>query len=204
MEFIIADLIKPEGIEAVVAQLVTRKVPIDVFIHNAGISAVGQFSQLNINRQQAVMSLNLVAPLLLTARLHSEFPDCSWVFMSTLAHFMGYPGATVYSASKTGLASFAHSLNCAGFKTLTVYPGPTNTDHASRYAPSNTKAIVSRRMAPCVLADYIYAAVDTKKVELVPGFLNYCMSWFGWAYPRLSGWIIKKAILDKLGDRQLV
>lgn len=197
-----ADLSGEEGIAAAVAGL-GEGPPFDVVVHNAGINAVGAFADARLEPQKAVLGVNLLAPMLLTAallrgeRLRAEG---SLVFLSSLSRFVGYPGAVAYAASKDGLAAYARSLRVAlaprGTQVLTVYPGPTRTAHARRYSPDNTKE--ERRMAPDELAERILGAVRGRRQTLVPGIGNRVFAVLGHLAPGVCERAMKKAILDKL------
>jgi short-subunit dehydrogenase len=104
--FIGADLARPDGVAAALRRLATLS-PADVFVHSAGISAVGPFAESAIARQHAVLDVNLRAPLQLTAGMLRErllAPGATLVFIASLSVFTSYPGAPVYAASKDGLA----------------------------------------------------------------------------------------------------
>lgn len=90
------------------------------------------------------------------------------VFVSSLAHFVSYPGASVYAASKDGLAAYARSLRVAepALHVLTVFPGLTRPAHARRYGPDNSRE--ARRMPPEKLAELIYRAVQRRQKVLIP------------------------------------
>ena len=204
--FVQADLSEPESL-AHVAELLEGP-PIDVFIHSAGINAVGAFARSDIWEQRRVSSINLDAPLLLTAQLLRRGlfrRGSSLVFIASLSHFIGYPGAAVYAASKTGLAAYARSLSVAlaprGIHVLTVYPGPTRTPHAAKYSPDNR--LESRRMLPEMLAAQVLHAVRAKRRVLVPGWSNKVMALAGRLAPGLAGSVMRRAILDKLPHSQV-
>ncbi|MBL8046704.1 MAG: SDR family NAD(P)-dependent oxidoreductase, partial [Anaerolineales bacterium] len=160
-EFVHADLGRAAEIEKLFVQL-RAHAPYSVFIHNAGINAVGRFAELELARQNAVLEINLRAPLRLTGHLLREnlmAENGSLVFVSSLSKYVGYPGASVYAAAKDGLAAYARSLSkIDGLHVLTVYPGPTRTAHARRYSPDNSRE--NRRMLPEILATQIYAATQ--------------------------------------------
>lgn len=151
--------------------------PISIFINNAGISCVGPFLSSDLHAQKSVLNLNLIAPFLLTAGvLHGQLlaPGASLVYMSSLSHYVSYPGAAVYAATKDGVASLATSLRAATHPVerhiLTVYPGPTRTDHAMRYSPDNSHA--HRRMPPQAVATAVKRAIDRRNETLIPGLAN--------------------------------
>ena len=199
--FIQADLSDKEALGSLTTQLAAGP-PLDVFIHSAGINHVGAFSDSDLARQRAVLEVNLNAPLLLTAQLLRKNllkRGSSLVFISSLSHFVGYPGAAVYAASKSGLAAYARSLSVAlalQVHVLSVYPGPTRTPHAAKYSPDNSAE--SRRMPPDVLAEKIVRAVRAKRPVLVPGFSNKIMAFAGRFAPDLTGRVMRRMILDKL------
>ena len=199
--FIMADL-GTEGVTDLLEGLSDEPV-IDVLIHNAGINAVGAFGQVALARQEAVIKVNLLAPMLISTALlqANKFNENSTlVFISSLSHFVSYPGAASYAASKDGLASYARSLSGAfsGSKIniLTVYPGPTKTAHARHYSPDNRRE--HRRMPPEVLANQIFQAVQTRQRLLIPGLGNRFFAWLGWTFPRVTEWMMRKVIFEKL------
>ncbi|MCU0492800.1 MAG: SDR family NAD(P)-dependent oxidoreductase [Chloroflexaceae bacterium] len=198
--FIIADLGQQAGVEHAAGELAQLPL-IDVLVHNAGISAVGRFGALDLARQQAVLHLNLGAPLLLSAALLRQERmgrGGSLVFLASLSCFTGYPGAASYAASKDGLAAYARSLAAArrDLHVLTVYPGPTRTAHARRYSPDNRRE--SRRMPPEQLANAIAHAVQRRQRLLIPGAGNQLFALLGHLAPRLTEWAMRKTVLEKV------
>ncbi len=192
------DLTNPHMLQQLPSDIV-----FDVVIHNAGISAAGYFEQLALPLQTKVLDLNLRAPLLLTQQLLSNAQirkGGSVAFISSLSHFVSYPGASVYAASKDGLALFARSLAVAlkpnNVNVLSVFPGPTRTAHARRYSPDNSRE--QTRMAPEALAETIHRAVLRRQRQLIPGLPNRIVAVLGIYVPRLTEWLMRKTILDKL------
>ncbi len=197
--FILGDLSSETGIAQIEAQL-ANVAPFSCVIHNAGISAVGRFETIPLDKQLAVLALNLRAPLWLTARLFREnwlTPEARFVFLSSLSYFASYPGAAVYAASKDGLANYARSLRAAwADRSLTVFPGPVRTAHARRYSPDNSRE--DGRMLPETLADAIFRAEQAGHAHLIPGTQNKVMGGIGHLFPRLLEFGMKKMILEKL------
>ncbi len=177
---------------------------VDLFIHNAGISAAGKFETMALAPQLKVIDLNLLAPLDLTRTMLADqrlAPAASLVFMASLSVYAGYPGAAAYAASKDGVAAYARSLRAAlkpqGIHVLTVYPGPTRTAHARRYSPDNTRE--HRRMAPEQLAALIFTSVQRRKTQLIPGARNVFFALLGKLFPALTEQLLKQTLLDKMG-----
>jgi hypothetical protein len=202
VDFIIANLQRPADCDAILAQLNGGQA-VDVFIHNAGINAVGRFEHTDLARQQTVLDINLRAPMLLTAgllRQGSLAPGVSLVFVASLSYFTGYPGASVYAAAKDGLAAYARSLSAGlarrNMHVLTVYPGPTRTAHARRYSPDNRRE--ARRMPPERLANLVYQAVLTRRRALIPGVGNRVFATLAHYVPSLAEFVMRKTILERL------
>jgi short-subunit dehydrogenase len=202
IRFLQADLSQPADLTRLEAQL-SAGPAIDLLIHNAGINCVGPFATSDLTAQQKVLDVNLAAPLQLTAallRADKLAPGGSLVFVSSLSRLLSYPGASVYAASKDGLASYARSLAVAlapqGIHVLTVYPGPTRTAHARRYSPDNRRE--AQRMPPEALAAEVLRAVQRHQRVLVPGVGNQLFAVIGRWVPALTEWAMKKALWEKL------
>ena len=199
VRFVVADLGTDEGIVRVHGELGAMD-PIDVLVHNAGINAVGPFSRVSLEMQERVIGVNFCAPMVLTARLLEADRIVSGgtlVFVSSLSHYVSYPGASAYAASKSGLASYARSLSVAlsacGIHILTVFPGPTRTDHARKYSPDNSRE--EKRMPPEVLAEKILDGIRKKKRRVIPGFRNRAAAFLGTWCPRTAEAIMRRAML---------
>jgi short-subunit dehydrogenase len=202
VRFVIGNLADPDDVARIVDCLCGLP-PIDLLIHNAGVSALGPFVQGDLERQMTVLDINLTAPILLTAgllRADRLAAGGTLACISSLSHFTGYPGAAVYAASKDGLASIASSMAVAlarhGISALTVYPGPTRTDHARRYSPDNSRE--AQRMAPTVLAKHLYSAVQRRQRTLIPGATNCAIAMTGRLAPGLVEQMMRRRIFDKL------
>ncbi len=199
LDILIADLSKPEAVLDA-AMKIREQGPVSLLVNNAGINETGYFQATDLTRQHAVIDINLTAPLLLTQNLlvHNAFTDAaSLVFISSLSRYVSYPSASVYAGTKDGLASFARSLSVTypQMHVLTVYPGPTRTDHARRYSPDNSNE--SKRMTPEDLALRIMRAVDKRQRVLIPGPANWAFAVMGRWFPALAETAMRKALLEK-------
>ncbi len=202
VEFLIANLGDAAEVAQVAAQVAAGPA-LSVVIHNAGINAVGSFAHLPLAKQSQVIDINLTAPLLLTAallRAKKLAPGSSLAFIASLSHYVGYPGAAVYAASKDGLVAYARSLAVAlapkGIQLLTIFPGPTRTAHARRYSPDNRRE--QSRMPPEELARQILQAVQRRQRLLIPGVGNQLFAWAGWLLPSITEQLMRRMLLDKL------
>jgi short-subunit dehydrogenase len=205
-QFLHADLASAASLTDLIADLCTQP-PVDLLVHSAGINAVGRFGQLGLEAQQRVLSVNLVAPVVLTSQLLAAeriAQQATLVFIASLSCFTGYPGAATYAASKDGLAAYARNLRIAlqpsHVRVLTVYPGPTRTAHARRYSPDNRRE--ARRMPPETLAQLIKHAVQRGQRHLIPGLGNQAFALAGQLRPSLTEQILRRGIYERLGNTE--
>ena len=117
--------------------------------------------------------------------------------------------STVYTISNPALANYrlsayasALSVGLAkeGFNILTVYPGPTKTEHARRYSPDNSKE--EQRMDPEELAERIYKAVKARKRFLIPGMKNWGMAIAAKWFPGRAEEVMKREVFIKLAAKR--
>ena len=197
----LADLSSESSIQRLLDVLAEER--FDLVILNAGISATGPFEQIPFNAYEKLIAINLKAPLTLASsmvRLGLVETRGKIVFVSSLSHAVGYPGAAVYAATKTGIALYAKSIRKPfakrGVGVLTVFPGPIRTEHAERHAPAGAKA--AKRMAPEKLAKMIIKAAKGGKKELYPGSAAGLAKTLGGLAPNLMTKLMRRAIFDKL------
>ena len=68
------------------------------------------------------------------------------VFISSLSHMTGYPGAASYAATKDAIAIYAKSIRRPfkrqlGVHVACAFPGPLRTGQAERHAPKGAKPV---------------------------------------------------------------
>lgn len=109
-----ADLTRPEEADALVAATLSAWSRLDVLINNAGISMRGAFSDLSNETIRVMVDANLLSAVWMTrAALPALRASRGRVlFVSSLAAVRGFPGVSLYSASKMGLTALLESL-CA-------------------------------------------------------------------------------------------
>ena len=197
----LADLASENSVERLIKVL--AGVRFDLVILNAGISATGPFEDVPVSAYERLVAVNLKAPITLASslvRMGCVESRGKVVFVSSLSHAVGYPGAAVYAATKSGIAIYARGVRKPfakkGIGVLTVFPGPIRTDHAERHAPAGAKA--AKRMDPDRLAKIILKAARGRKRELYPGMTARVAKNFGSLAPDVATRMMRRAIFDKL------
>ena len=175
----------------------------DLIIHNAGISATGKFEEIDPQAYEEVVKLNTQFPMqasIAMGQTNYYTENANLVFISSLSHATGYPGASVYGASKDAIAIFAKSIRKSfakrGISVTTVFPGPIRTDHAQRHAPQGADA--KKRMMPEDVALKILNAASQNSRTLHPGGVATITGIIGRMAPNFMTKLMRKIIYQKL------
>jgi short-subunit dehydrogenase len=198
---VLADLANPSSIQRLLRDV--KDVKFDLVVLNAGISATGRFEEIPGAAYEKLIAINLTAPLVVASQLmrqNNMAPKSQMVFISSLSHAVGYPGASVYAATKDALAIYAKSVRKPfkkrGVGVTAVFPGPIRTEHAERYSPKGAKA--NKRMLPEDMAKLILKAASKGKKELYAGKGAGAAKFFGKLAPNMMSKMMRKVIFDKL------
>ncbi|WP_299866912.1 SDR family NAD(P)-dependent oxidoreductase [uncultured Hoeflea sp.] len=196
------DLADRDALDQALKTLVDEE-PFDLVVLNAGISAAGRFEDIDTATQLAVLRINTEAPMVIAARLlgaKAVNPGAAMLFVSSLSHFTGYPGAAGYAASKDALAVYAKSMRKAakarGVSITVAFPGPLRTAHAERYAPKGADA--SKRMDPDQAAHAILSDAISGRKTSIPGMPNRTFAIIGRLAPKPVTALMRRLIYAKL------
>lgn len=199
---IACDLSDPDGLQNAMPAILAAG-PYDLVIHNAGQSATGAFADIPTSAYLRLVQVNCVSPIALTAALLREAAITrhgALVFISSLSHYTGYPGAAVYAGTKDALSAYARSIRpacaAASISVSVAYPGPLRTSHAERHAPQGAAA--EKRMMPEEAAHAILEAVDKGRRTVIPGRANRFYALTGRLFPATITHVMRRIIFDKL------
>jgi short-subunit dehydrogenase len=154
-----ADCADPQSL----ARLAAEATGVDVVVLNAGVDAADDLADLAGEEIERVISVNLLAPALLSAIMAREMRERGHghiVFMSSMAGKMATVGnGAIYAATKWGLRGLALSLReelrASGVGVSAVFPGPIRD--AGMFAatgvdlPSNVKSNSPEDVAAAVV-----------------------------------------------------
>ncbi len=129
------DVADPACRQAAVALAVEKFGGLDLLVNNAGIGAMGKFSEAAPERLRQVMEVNFFAAVELTRRALPALRQGSKpiiVNVSSVLGHRGVPGCSEYCASKFALEGFSQSLRAElvrdGIDVLVVSPARTKTE----------------------------------------------------------------------------
>jgi len=190
---------------AVIAQVpkLARLGPFDLVILNAGINATGNFEKIPMSAHRKLLEVNLVAPMIIATGFASQnamTENSGIVFISSLSHVVGYPGAASYAATKDAIAIYAKSIRKPfaklGVCVTCAFPGPIRTEHAKRHSPTNSGE--KMRSTPHWTAKAILKAARAKQSVCYPGFIAKLSRVAGWFAPDWTAGKMRKIIYEKL------
>lgn len=203
VEFVQCDLSSREQLDRVMPGLVDAG-PYDLVVLNAGINATGRFEDLSAQAHIDLLRVNTEAPMVMAARLleaNALRQGAAMVFVSSLSHFTGYPGAASYAASKDALAIYARSMRkmarSKGASITVAFPGPLRTAHAEMHAPQGADA--SKRMDPDLAASLILQDAFAGRKNSIPGSANRLFAIAGRIFPKPVTALMRRLIYQRLG-----
>jgi len=194
-ELVVADLTLAEDRQRLLTQAFAPG-HIDCLINNAGASAFSDFTALPPGDIEAMLALNLTAPILLTRAYLQQMAGrtATVVNVGSVLGAIGLPGFGVYAATKFGLRGFTEAL-------MREY---ADTDTRIAYFAPRTTATESNSAAANAMNTALGNAVDSP-TQVAAAF----MTWLnGRAQRRTVGWPEKllvrlNGLLPELVDRVL-
>ena len=148
-----ADVTDQEEARRLVREATEALGGLDALVNNAGISMRGRLADLDGSVLDAIVRTNIVGACLPTIAALPALRASrgSVVFISSLAGLWGFPGVSIYSASKMALTALAQSLDAEervnGIHVGTIYVGFTENDDEKRILSSDGSPVRIERGA---------------------------------------------------------
>jgi NADP-dependent 3-hydroxy acid dehydrogenase YdfG len=125
------------AVEAATGAVVERFGRLDIVVANAGVGAYGPFLELDPDRLEAMIDVNLKGTLYTAAATLPHLIAAGggdFVALASVAGLRAFPGEAVYNASKFGQLGFTraldHELREHGVRATNICPGGVKTDFA--------------------------------------------------------------------------
>jgi len=135
VDVVVADVTDPGQLAALEERLRTGSPSVDLLVNNAGAGGQGAFAELPLDRQEAQIRLNVVAPVRLT---HAALQPMlargrgGVLNVSSIAGLQPMPRVANYAATKAYLSSFSHAVHeevrHQGVTVTNLLPGFTRTE----------------------------------------------------------------------------
>jgi short-subunit dehydrogenase len=192
-EALACDLTDPEALAALPGRVEALGLTVDILINNAGYGSAGQFVDLDVASETAMVRLNCEAIVALSGAYAPAFAERragAILIVASSAGMQPIPGQATYGASKAFALSFAEALHAElshlGVSVSALCPGPIDTEFAERAglgdAFEKVPSFVSVSSADCARAG-IEGLARNKRV-VVPGMPIRAMAVAGRHTPR--------------------
>ena len=186
------DLGKPDAAKELMASIHAQGLHIDVLVNNAGFGDFGAFADSDIQKQSAMVDLNVKALMELTNAVlpaMREKKHGKILNVASIAAFQQGPYMSVYYATKAFVLSFsqaiAHELKDSGITVTALCPGPIDTGFVDAADLANSKLFKSLPVStPDAVADYGYKALMKGKTVAIHRFSNKLLIFAGRFAPR--------------------
>jgi len=172
-----ADLARPGAAAELTASLEDRGLEVDVLVNNAGLGGVGRFDQMDPQRIDDMLMVNVVA---LTELTRGLLPGMvarrrgRVLLVASTASFQPGPRMAAYFATKAYVLSLgealAYELRGTGVTVTTLCPGATATNFF-KTAGANEIAL-QPAMSPSEVARIGYRALTAGRRVAITGTLN--------------------------------
>lgn len=145
---------------------------VDVLVNNAGIGTIGATERIPLEKDEALMVLNMMAPVVLTKLFLKDMYERKagriLNVCSTGAYQPG-PYTSTYYASKSFLLSYTKAVRYEakqyGVSVCALCPGTTDTGFFERADSKTPQGAMSAER----VADYAYKHFMRGKAEIIPG-----------------------------------
>ncbi|MBP7496650.1 MAG: SDR family oxidoreductase [Bacteroidales bacterium] len=173
------DLSIPGVPEKIFKEIQAKTIVVDMLINNAGFGDYGYFKDCDINKQEKMINLNILAltkltKLFLPALLERKTGKI--LNIASTAAFQPGPLMSVYFASKAYVLSFssalAFELRDSGITVTTLCPGPTQTGFSSAAAVTSSKMFNPSIPSAKEVALFGYKKMMKGKTLAIHGFKN--------------------------------
>ena len=179
---IVADLSKANAAQDLFQNVEEIGAKVDFLINNAGLLQNGFFTKLSLKKQEAMISVNVMALTSLTHLFANKMAlqgSGHILNVASLAGWMGIPNQNVYAASKAYVVSFSQALSNemiaanSGVQVTALCPGYTATKMMDNHDQGATLRIPSSMMMSAKdVAEIGIKACFAGKDIVVPGLAN--------------------------------
>jgi short-subunit dehydrogenase len=178
-----------------------------LLINNSGFGSFGSFAELELNRELAMIDVNVRALVELTGLLLPLLQSRGGAVMNiaSTAAFLPTPFCATYGATKAFVLHWTIALNeelrGSNVRAIAVCPGTTATPFF-RAAGSRVDAAASgSSMTPEAVVKIALRALGAKRVQVVPGLGNKLYTFAGTKLPKPVTARIAAKVLGKRRPR---
>ncbi|MCH5598859.1 SDR family NAD(P)-dependent oxidoreductase [Niabella ginsengisoli] len=175
------DLFNPHAAFELYRQTTDRNLLVNILVNNAGQGLYGLFENTDIDRELAIVQLNISSTIVLTKLYLQDMlvqGDGRVLNLSSIASKAPGPWQSVYHGTKAFVQSFTEALRSEvkekGIVVTALLPGATDTDFFNKANMTESKAVQdkSKLADPADVAEAGYNALMNDEDMVVAGFKN--------------------------------
>jgi len=181
-DFVPLDLIDRDADERLFNETQKRGLEVDFLINNAGFGSGGDFATLDIQKELAIIDLNVRALVALTHRYLTpmrERKGGTIINVSSAAGFQPLPFMATYAATKAFVTSFTEAIaeenRPFGIQMLALCPGSTKTNFFDASGIDRPVQVKGQQTVDEVI-DTAMNALGGTRSKVVSGWANYLAS----------------------------
>lgn len=181
--YVAVDLIDYEADKRLFEETERHGMEVEWLINNAGFGSMGDFAEMELDRELDMIGLNIMTLVALThryiQRMRREKKGVI-INVASTASFQPVPFFATYSATKAFVRSFSEAIaeenRLYGINVMALCPGPTETGF---FDASNIKKDAKDQMAqkgiqtPEQVVEVAMNAVKSGKTQAISGWINY-------------------------------
>lgn len=186
---IAADLESPTGAEKLHAEIKRRGIMLTALVNNAGYGTFGEFKDMRLDSQLAMMQLNMTSLVALTGLFLPDLVATKGKMLNTAstAAFQPGPYMAVYYATKAFVLSFSEALAAelaeTGVTVTAFCPGPTASGFQDKAAMHHSAMVKGKRLPTAdAVARKGFRAFERGRRVYIPGWKNWILA----QLPRIS------------------
>lgn len=174
---------------------------VEWLINNAGFGSMGDFAELDLERELEMISLNIMALVALTHRYLGRMranKSGTIINVSSTASFQPLPYMATYAATKAFVTSFSEAIaeenRENGIRVLNLCPGSTETNfHAA--AGIQKKVEIKGSQSSAEVVDAAFQALQAGKTTKISGIVNWALAKAATVSPM---WLVARSVASKL------
>ena len=178
-----ADLAQPDGAQKLFDAVAAAGIAIDFLVNNAGYGLFGEFRDLRLEDELAMMTLNMTTPTVLTKRFLPQIIARRGRILNvaSTAAFQPGPYMAVYYATKAYVLSLSEALASeligTGVTVTALCPGPTQSGFQDKAAMQDSALVKGKRLpTSAAVGASGYRAMMAGKRVYIPGMMNKMMA----------------------------
>jgi short-subunit dehydrogenase len=203
------DLAKEGAAEELYNEVLKQHIQVDVLVNNAGVGERGFFTDTDMDKELAIIQLNIIALMQLTKFFLKDMVerDSGKILqLASTASLAPLPLMAVYSGTKAFVYSFSHAiineLKDSNVSMTVLIPGASDTDFFHKAHAENTVIYNETSLSdPADVAKDGYKALMKGKAKVVSGIKNKLQTAMSGILPESSVTKTMRKFMDETTDK---